>query len=125
MVLYNWKRILKESKKPSDIINIFEMLTYKTLPYNRKHRHYKFSTKNFKGQDFMIHPERLFENRRLFKDKDIAEYIGLCSFRSLNNYLITDDTHLEYDFCPISWKVLKSNQLLLLKSDGIYFYYED
>jgi len=56
MILYNWKKIKRESKgKVGDIVTILYILTYrKEPPINRKDRRFKFWTKSFHGDSYLF-----------------------------------------------------------------------
>lgn len=61
MLLYNWKKIQKESNgNVKDILTILHILTYKLPPVNRHDRIYKFWQKSFHGHSFLVNPEPLF-----------------------------------------------------------------
>ena len=83
MILYNWKKIKKEANsKVSDILTILHILTYKLPPVNRKDRIYKYWQKSFHGNSFLVNPEPLFIQRRLYSDTEIAQYAGIASLRN-------------------------------------------
>ena len=93
MILYNWKKIKREANsKVSDILTILHILTYRLPPVNKNDRIYKYWQKSFHGTSFLVNPEPLFIQRRLYSDKEIAQYAGIASLRSLFHYNTTKDT---------------------------------
>ena len=73
MILYNWKKIKREANsKVSDILTILHILTYRLPPVNKNDRIYKYWQKSFHGTSFLVNPEPLFIQRRLYSDKEIA-----------------------------------------------------
>ena len=61
MLFYNWEKVKRESNgSVKDILTILHILTYKLPPVNRYDRIYKFWTKSFHGDSFLVTPEALF-----------------------------------------------------------------
>jgi len=78
MILYNWKKILKETNgSTKDIMVILDILTYRIPPSNYYDPKFKFWTKKWGGHSYLLNPKALFIQRRFFSDKEIVEYAGV------------------------------------------------
>ena len=126
MILYNWKKIKKEANsKVSDILTILHILTYKLPPVNRKDRIYKYWQKSFHGNSFLVNPEPLFIQRRLYSDTEIAQYAGIASLRSLFAYNSTKDTTLDLLYYTGKQEIIENNRLLWIENGRIHFKFEE
>ena len=126
MILYNWKKILKETNgSTKDIMVILDILTYRIPPSNYYDPKFKFWTKRWGGHSFLLNPEPLFIQRRFFSDKEIVEYAGVASFRSYNHYVVTKDTTLDLMRYPLSEDIITNNRLLWIEDDKIHFKFEE
>ena len=65
-----------------------------------------------------------WEEGRSFSDKEVAEYVGVASFRSYPMYLQTKDSTLDLLYLPISEDIIKANRLLEIKDGKVHFRYE-
>ena len=125
MLLYNWKKIKKESNgNVKDILTILHILTYKLPPVNRHDRIFKFWQKSFHGDSFLVNPEPLFIQRRRYSDSEIAQYAGIASLRNYYEYQKTKDTTLDFLYFGRE-DIIESNRLLWLEGDRIHFKFEE
>lgn len=126
MVLYNWKKIFrKTNKKAIEVIRVFKMLTYKTIPMNERDPIYKYSEMNFHGSSFMLNPEEFLKESIDCSYKERAVYIALASFRSYPEYIISHDPTLDLRKISISQELYKHNPLLSIEDNKLHFKYED
>lgn len=126
MLLYNWKKIQKESNgNVKDILTILHILTYKLPPVNRHDRIYKFWQKSFHGHSFLVNPEPLFIQRRRYSDSEIAQYAGIASLRNYYEYQNTKDTTLDLFLFTGNQDIIESNRLLWIEGDSIHFKFEE
>lgn len=126
MLLYNWKKIKKESNgNVKDILTILHILTYKLPPVNRHDRIYKFWQKSFHGHSFLVNPEPLFIQRRRYSDSEIAQYAGIASLRNYYEYQNTKDTTLDLFLFTGNQDIIESNRLLWIEEDSIHFKFEE
>jgi hypothetical protein len=126
MLLYNWKKIKKESNgNVKDILTILHILTYKLPPVNRHDRIYKFWQKSFHGHSFLVNPEPLFIQRRRYSDSEIAQYAGIASLRNYYEYQNTKDTTLDLFLFTGNQDIIESNRLLWIEGDSIHFKFEE
>lgn len=126
MLLYNWKKIKKESNgNVKDILTILHILTYKLPPVNRHDRIYKFWQKSFHGHSFLVNPEPLFIQRRRYSDGEIAQYAGIASLRNYYEYQNTKDTTLDLFLFTGNQDIIESNRLLWIEEDSIHFKFEE
>jgi|TARA_A200000159_G_scaffold144608_1_gene149672 hypothetical protein len=125
MLLYDWKKIKKESNgNVKDIMTILHILTYKLPPVNRHDRIFKFWQKSFHGDSFLVNPEPLFIQRRRYSDSEIAQYAGIASLRNYYEYQKTKDTTLDFLYFGKE-DIIESNRLLWLEGDRIHFKFEE
>jgi hypothetical protein len=126
MLLYNWKKIKKESNgNVKDILTILHILTYKLPPVNRHDRIYKFWQKSFHGHSFLVNPEPLFIQRRRYSDSEIAQYAGIASLRNYYEYQNTKDTTLDLFLFTGNQDIIENNRLLWIEGDSIHFKFEE
>jgi len=126
MLLYNWKKIKRESNgNVKDILTILHILTYKLPPVNRHDRIYKFWQKSFHGHSFLVNPEPLFIQRRGNSDSEIAPYAGIASLRNYYEYQNTKDTTLDLFLFTGNQDIIESNRLLWIEDDSIHFKFEE
>ena len=126
MLLYNWKKIQKESNgNVKDILTILHILTYKLPPVNRHDRIYKFWQKSFHGHSFLVNPEPLFIQRRRYSDSEIAQYAGIASLRNYYEYQNNKDTTLDLFLFTGNQDIIESNRLLWIEGDSIHFKFEE
>lgn len=125
MIFYDWRSIKLFSKgRPDKII-----LAIRTLlgekPRNHRDPLYFFYVKNLTGSSFLVNIEEVLENDFFYKPREIAEYIGIASYRNYAHYALSGDTTLNLLQCPISEKVINNNRLLSIHNGKIHFKYEE
>lgn len=127
MICYNWLKIYKESdRKPSQILRILDFIVYKEIPYNLNDRVAKrLSEIDWSGTSFIVNPEPILRHRRIFSDKELAEYVALASFRNLAEYKVTKQKTLNVSECPVDIESIKDNKLFSIANDKIYFRWEE
>jgi hypothetical protein len=126
MLFYNWEKILRESKgSVSDILTILNILTYKLPPVNRYDRKFKFWTKSFHGDSFLVNPKPIFIQRRRYSDSELVQYAGIASLRNYFEYQKTKDTTLDLLHFTGNEDSIKNNRLLRIENDRIHFKFEE
>jgi len=127
MILYNWKKILKETNgKVGDIVAVLYILTYKKEPpINRKDRRFKFWQKSFHGDSFLVNPEPLLIQRTRYSDVEIAQYAGIASLRNVFEYRSKKDTTLDLLVYTGKQDILTKNRLLRVENGRIHFKFEE
>lgn len=95
------------------------------IPYNQFDPIYRYYYRDFSGHSFLLHPERLLLERHKWKDKELASYIGLASFRNLGEYHATGKLTLDLAHSPVGQDAINNNRLLRIEDDQIVFLYED
>ena len=126
MIYFDWKKILEASHgNVGDIITILRILTYKMTPKNYYDKTFKFYEKSFHGSSYLVNPVALLEKGRAFSDKEVAEYVGVASFRNSFEYAKTKDTTLDLIFCQVSEDIITKNRLLDIRDGKIHFKYEE
>ena len=127
MILYNWKSIVKSSNgNVKDIITILRIITYKITPKNYYDKTFRFYQKNFGGSSYLLHPEILLtKGRSQYSDREVAEYVGVASFRNYYEFKKTGDTKLDLIHCPMSQDIITRNRLLKIEDGCIHFLFEE
>ena len=126
MIYFDWKKILEATNgNVGDIITILRIITFKITPKNYYDKTFKFYEKNFHGSSFLLNPKDLLEKGRAFSDKEVAEYVGVASFRNSYEYAKTKDTTLDLIFCQVSEDTINQNRLLEIRDGKIHFKYEE
>jgi len=126
MIYFDWKKILEASHgNVGDIITILRILTYKMTPKNYYDKTFRFYEKSFHGSSFLVNPVALLEKGRAFSDKEVAEYVGVASFRNSFEYAKTKDTTLDLIFCQVNEDIITKNRLLDIRDGMVHFKYEE
>ncbi len=127
MIFYNWKKIRKETNGTvGDIVAVLYILTYKKEPpINRKDRRFKYWQKSFHGDSFLVNPEPLFIQRRMYSDVEIAQYAGIASLRNYFEYQSRKDTTLDLLHFTGKQEILTQNRLLRVENGRIHFKFEE
>ena len=126
MLLYSWKKILRQSGGSSKrILTILKAMTQRELPRHVYDPVYKYYYKDFSGSSFLVHPESLLVHRHQWRDKELADYIGLASFRNTGEYLATGKITLDLSHSPMGQDAINKNRLLRIDRGEIHFLYED
>jgi len=127
MVFYNWKKIREETNgNVGDIIAVLYILTYKKEPpINRKDRRFKYWTKSFYGESFLLNPESLLIQRNRYSDVEIAQYAGIASLRNYFDYQSKKDTTLDLLNFTGKQDILTKNRLLRVENGRIHFLFEE
>ena len=126
MLFYNWEKILRESKgSVKDIMTILNILTYKLPPVNRYDRKFKFWTKSFHGNSFLVNPKPIFIQRRRYSDSELVQYAGIASLRNYFEYQKNKDTTLDLLHFTGDEDSIKNNRLLRIENDRIHFLFEE
>jgi len=126
VIFFDWKKVLKLSKKPKNIILIMVIYTYGIkLPKRRK------SSAHFYGQDitgdsFLLNPKDLFRNKLQVNFEDMITYIELASLRNYLDYEWQGTKTLPLRYTEIERTEIEDHPLLGLDDqDNIKFYYEE
>lgn len=123
MILFNWEKILRVSNgNVGDIISILRIITYKLPPKNFKDKTFKFYQHNYGGKSFLLNPETLLTTGRSFSDKEVAEYVGVASFRSYPDFVQRKDSTLDLLYLPISEDTINKNRLLRIEDGRVHFF---
>lgn len=127
MIYFDWKRIVYVSRGVSrEIVLILHYITYQdNIPKSRKDPIYKYQGMHFDGVSFLKHPEILLANGPKYTDKEIAEYVGLASFRNLGEYFVSRKLTLDVTLSPMGLEHIHKNRLLRVEGEDIHFLYED
>lgn len=126
MFLYSWKKILKQSGGSSRrILTILKAMTQRELPRHVYDPVYKYYYIDFSGDSFLANPDALLVHRYKWKEKELADYIGLASFRSTGEYLATGKVTLDLSHSPMGQDAINKNRLLRIDRGEIHFLYED
>ena len=126
MIYFDWKKILEATNgNVANIITIMRIITFKITPKNYYDKTFKFYEKNFHGSSFLLNPKDLLEKGRAFSDKEVAEYVGVASFRNPYEYVKTKDTTLDLIFCQVSEDTITKNRLLEIRNGRVHFKYEE
>ena len=126
MLLFDWKKVYDTAAGSIYNCNmIMEMLIRGSVPKNKRDPIYKFSSKNFRGNSFLVHPEFLLYNSHKYDQKEICMYYALASLRSLTEYYASNKTTLDSLHCPVDLDEINDNRLLIVDDKNITFIYEE
>ncbi len=126
ILLYDWRKICRKAGGSSKrILLILESMLSERMPKSRWDPIYRYYYDDFSGHSFLRNPRPLLEERHKWRDKELANYIGLASFRNLGEYNATGKVTLDLVHSPIEQDAINNNRLLRVDGDNIHFYYED
>lgn len=130
MILYNWPKIYSAANgKASVCLKIFKMMVEGTIPKNHYDDLYVFSTMDFSGESFLLHPDVFLFYSFKYEIKDLAIYLSMASIRPLAQYILDQTVHLPFALAPLNpLEHLKEpdSGLITIDSDmNIHFKYEE
>lgn len=73
----------------------------------------------------MLNPHELISNAFRWTAKEVAQYIGLASFRNFAEYSSTKDASLDLFHSPVNEDTINQNRLLRIDKGRIRFLYEE
>jgi hypothetical protein len=126
MILYNWQKIFLATQGDLvDIVRVLRMITEGRVPENKYDKLFFYSQVDFKGDSFLVHPERLLYNSYLHSYKEIGVYVAVAALRPLADYhaygkISLDMLHLPDDI----QKHIENNSLLSVENGEVHFLYE-
>ena len=106
------------------ILLLMTALSAQVTDKNFKDKTFKFYQHNYGGKSFLLNPETLLTTGRSFSDKEVAEYVGVASFRSYPDFVQRKDSTLDLLYLPISEDTINKNRLLRIEDGKVHFLYE-
>jgi len=126
MIRYSLKKILKKAGTSSKrILLAFKAHASSRMPRNRFDPIYAYSQMDFSGESYMLNPHELIEYSFKWKPKEVAQYIGLASYRNYSEYILNNDKTLDLFHSPVDQDTINNNSLLRIHNGRIHFYYEE
>ena len=126
ILTYSWRKILNKTGRSSRRIFLaFKAHASSRLPKNQYDPLYQYRQCDFSGDSFMCNPHDLICYAFKYKPKEVAEYIGLASFRNHGEYVATGDKSLDLFHSPVDQDTINNNRLLRIVDGRVYFYYEE
>jgi hypothetical protein len=126
LLFYDWPRIHRKTGGSSKrILQAFKAHATTRLPKNRWDPIYDYWNIDFSGQSFMLRPHDLINNYFRYTPKEVAQYIGLASFRSYGYYSATGDASLDLFHSPVDQDTINQNKLLSIVDNRVHFFYEE
>ena len=98
-----------------------------TIPKNTYDPLYIYSTINFAGDSFLLHPDVLLFYSYKYSVRDVAIYLSMASMRPLAEYMTNGTIHLPLLLAPIDPLEHLDDPhsgLLTLEDENIHFLYE-
>lgn len=125
MVFFDWRKIYRKTGGSSKrIITLMQALTMKGLPKNKYDPVYKYFYDDYSGNSFLLQPWKLLDEKHKYTPREVAEYIGLASYRNYGYYSATKDPSLDLFHSPLSEDTINSNRLLRIENGRVHFLYE-
>jgi hypothetical protein len=126
MIRYSWRKIQREAGRSSKRIYLVLTSIVRTdMPRNRYDPRYRLAQKDFSGDSYLLDPYSLLLSVPTYTYKEIADYVGLASFRKYSEYLTTNDASLDILHSPLSEEQIKQNRLLSIENGRVRFKYEE
>ncbi|RZK39920.1 MAG: hypothetical protein EOO61_06865 [Hymenobacter sp.] len=117
--------LLKTGTSSKRLLQAFTAHASSRLPKNRFDPLYSYYNCDFDGDSFMLNPHELITYAFKWTPKEVAQYIGLASYRNYSDYLVTSDKSLDLFHSPVDQDTINNNRLLRIVEDRVYFYYEE
>lgn len=126
MLLYDWRSIYRVTGgQARKIILAIKALSSEQPPLNHYDPIYHYYYKNLTGKSFLLNPKELIESDYFYKAKEIADYIGLASFRNYSYYATTGDASLDLLHSPVEQDIINKNRLLSIENGRVLFKFEE
>lgn len=127
MIRFSWKKIQHEAGRSSKRIYLCLLSMLSTaMPRSRYDPLYRLQQKDFTGDSYLLEPYSLvLWGPTEASYKEVADYLGLASFRKFSEYLTTNDAGLDILHSPLSEEQMKQNRLLSIENGRIRFKYEE
>jgi hypothetical protein len=126
MLLFNWPKIFTATQgDPHEIIRVLRMLVENRVPKNKYDKLFFYSQLDFKGDSFLVHPERLLYNSYLHSYREIGIYVAYAALRPLADYHAYGKVTLDELHVPDEIKhYIDTNSLLSLEDGEVHFLFE-
>lgn len=113
MLFFDYEKIYVLAAGKSDlIVNYLKNIKYKPEQYGL-----------LQGNSFILNEDVVIKNKYHLSSQQLAEYLGILSIRSYNNYLVSGDTSLDiqliYPWIPR--EVVETNPLIAIKQNKLIF----
>lgn len=126
MLFYDWKKMFEAAEgSPLALFIIFKMLVTNAIPKNKYDDIYKYASKHFNGESFLVHPDVLLHNSYKHEYREIAQYLALASIRPYADYAATGETTLDLLMCDVDRELFEDNSLLTIEDGKVHFLYEE
>ena len=126
MLFYSLRKILNKTGQSSkSVLMAFKAHASSRLPKNRFDPLYSYAQADFSGDSFMLNPHELINYAFRWTPKEVAQYIGLASFRNYGHYSVTGDKSLDLFHSPVDQDTIQQNRLLRIVDGRVHFYYEE
>src|SRR3990167_4742097 len=124
MLFFNLKILEQQTASDDELVASLKAAhSGKTMPRNRKDR-FKPIKDLRRGNSFLINPGQLF-NSNIRDNTYLAQYIRLAGRRDVTLYIQYGVRYLSRDMFPdLNIQAIKTNPLLTITQDKIYFKYE-
>jgi hypothetical protein len=125
IIFYDWKKILQLTGLNARKIVLALRALNGEVPRNRYDPLYRYYISDLSGASFLVNPGKLIEEDFFYKPREIAEYVGLASFRNYAHYSTSRDTSLDLLHSPVSKHIIEQNRLLRIDNGRIHFLFEE
>ena len=125
MILFDKSKLMKFSGgNYTNMIDILAHITYRFPPKSPGDiRRLKYQTISWVGDSFLLNPEKLLDNHRRYKQKEVIQYILVAAKRSYPEYRLfrkkTLPTHL------LNVDAIVNNRLLTITGNEIHLKFEE
>ena len=113
MLFFDYEKIYVLScGKSKQIVQYIKLLKHEPLKY-----------KLLNGNSFILNEDIVVDNPLRLSDQQLAEYLGLLSLRSYDQYLLTSDSSLDMEnlYPWIPREVVETNPLIAINQSKLIF----
>jgi len=126
ITFYSLKKIINRTGGSSKrMLLAFRAHVSSGLPKSKNDPLYRYYQMDFSGNSFMLNPHELIKYAFKYTPKEVAQYIGLASFRNYSYYRVTGDRSLDLFHSPVDQDTINQNRLLRIVDGRVHFYYEE
>ena len=123
ILFFDWKKILSNARTMKDIVKAIDIKQHNLIPKNCKDPFFHLYGKDISGTSFILNPERFLSIKASIDDKVFC--LNLASKRDYAQYKLFNNRGLDLRFITEDIYSVKSNKLIEIENNTIYFKFEE
>lgn len=123
ILFFDWKKILSNARTVKDIIKAIDIKLHRLIPKNSKDPFFHLYGKDISGNSYILNPKRFLDIQASVDDKVFC--LNLASKRDYTQYKLFHNRGLDLRFVTEDIHFVKSNKLIEIENNTIYFKFEE